>query len=92
MKGKIVIYIMVLILILWGIIFCIDYTKCSNLSMPVFVVPSKTADDGGTGMYYGLGYKVYVKKHISVENGEVIEKVEMYFLNKVISASISDKY
>ena len=92
MKRRIVVYVVAMLLILWTIIFVVDYNRCSNLLMPIFVLPIETYDDGGTGLYYGLGYKVYVKKYISAEYGSQIEKVEMYFFNKVIAAAITDRY
>lgn len=77
--------------ILWSSIFVIDYSRCNNLKMPIFVVSKETADDGGSGIYYGLGYKVRVKKYISANYGAQIESMEMYFVNKVIIASITDR-
>ena len=41
-----------LILVLWGIIFTIDYVKCSNFQEPIFVVAEKTADDDNTEVLY----------------------------------------
>lgn len=62
---KILIGVIVAIIILWGIIFFIDYSRCSNFKEPIFVVAGETADDGGSGTYYGLGYKVKMEKTIS---------------------------
>ena len=85
---KILIAIVLSIVVLWGIIFGIDYFRCANAKMPIFVVAGETADDGGSGTYYGLGYKVEVKKNISVGYGELIEKVEMYMFDKCIMGAI----
>lgn len=54
---KVIIGIVIALAILWIIIFAIDYNKCANLKMPIFVKSGETADDGGSGTYYGLGYK-----------------------------------
>jgi len=90
-KGvKILIGVIITLIILWGIVFAIDYLRCRNFKMPIFVVAGETADDGGSGIYHGLGYKVNVEKSISAEYGVQLEKVEMYFLNKVVAASIAD--
>lgn len=59
---KIVISIIVLLIVLWTVILFIDYSRCSHLKEPIFVVPTITADDGGSGTYYGLWYKVKIKK------------------------------
>jgi len=86
-----IILIIVTLIICWLIAFFIDYSRCNSLNMPMFVFSTETADDGVTGIYYGLGYKVKVKKYISAEYGTQIESIEMHFLGKVISASITDR-
>ena len=65
-------------------IFAIDYNRCTNLKMPIFVKAGQALDDSGSGTYYGLGYKVEVKKYLSAEYGSQLESVEMYFFNKCI--------
>lgn len=89
---KILIGVIITLILLWGIVFSVDFFRCRNFKMPIFVVAGKTADDGGSGIYYGLGYKVNVEKSISAEYGEQLEKVEMYFLNKFIAGAIADSY
>ena len=75
---KAVLKIVIILISLWVIIFAIDFMRCASFKMPIFVVPGETADDGGSGTYYGLGYKVEVKKNISPDYGGVLEKIEMY--------------
>ena len=87
---KTVISILGLILVLWGLIFTIDYVRCSRFLEPVFVIAGETADDGGSGVYYGLGYKVKVEKNISPENGPELVKVEMYMFDKFITGAIAN--
>ena len=87
---KILITIVLAIIILWCIIFGIDYFRCANCKMPIFVRAKETADDGGSGTYYGLGYKVKMEKNISVETGPVLVKVEMYMFDKFVTGAISD--
>lgn len=87
---NILIGIVITIIVLWGIIFCTDYVRCSNFKEPIFVIANETADDGGSGIYYGLGYKVKIEKTISAEYGPVLVKVEMYMLDKFITGAISD--
>lgn len=86
---KILISILGIILVLWGLIFTIDYVRCSHFREPVFVVAGQTADDGGSGTYYGLGYKVKVDKNISAEYGPELVKVEMYMFDKFITGAIA---
>ena len=87
---KVIIGIIILLIILWGIIFFIDYTKCAKLEMPIFVIARETADDGGSGTYYGLGYKVEVEKNLSAQYGAQITKIEMYIFNKFITGAITE--
>ena len=87
---KILISIIVVLIVLWGIIFFIDYSRCSNFKEPIFVVTRDTTDDGGSGIYYGLGYKVKIEKTISAEYGPTLVRVEMYMFDKFIAGAIAD--
>ena len=87
---KILISIIVVLIVLWEIIFFIDYSRCSNFKEPIFVVTRDTADDGGSGIYYGLGYKVKIEKTISAEYGLTLVRVEMYMFDKFIAGAIAD--
>jgi len=86
---KIVVSIIIILISLWVIIFFIDFMRCASFKMPIFVVAGETADDGGSGTYYGLGYKVEVKKHISADYGGQLEKIEMYMFDKFITGAIA---
>ena len=87
---KIVIRVVIVLIVLWGVIFAVDYSRCSNFKEPIFVVAGKTADDGGSGTYYGLGYKVNIQKTISAEYGPTLLKVEMYMFNTFIVGAVAD--
>ena len=87
---KIVISIIISLIVLWGVIFCIDYLRCSHFKEPIFVKAGATVDDGGSGTYYGLGYKVKIQKTISSEYGPMLVKVEMYMFNKFIVGAVAD--
>lgn len=82
--------IIITLIVLWGTIFFIDYLRCSNFKEPIFVVAGITADDGGSGIYYGLGYKVKIEKTMSVEYGPTLVRVEMYMFDKFIVGAIAD--
>ena len=88
-KIKVLIIILLFIILLWGVIFLVDYFRCLNVKMPIFVIPGETADNGGSGTYYGLGYSVGVEKNISAEYGDQIESVEMYIFDKCIAGGIN---
>lgn len=88
-KLKVLLIIVLSLILLWGVIFAIDYFRCSNLKMPIFVIPGETADDGGSGTYYGLGYSVEVEKNVSAEYGIQIESVKMYIFDKFVGGAIA---
>jgi len=60
-----------------------------SLREPIFVLDGETADDGGFGIYYGLGYTVKMEKHIDAEGGAVLDAVELRLLGKTVAASIT---
>ena len=86
-KLKIIIGILISILILWGIIFFVDYNRISHFKEPIFVIKGELLRDGGSYKGYGLGYKVEVKKTTSIEYGIQLEKVEMYMFDKFITGA-----
>lgn len=91
MKSRKVLFgIVIVIVVLWSIIFIIDYARCTNFKEPIFVISGETADDGGSGTYYGLGYRVEIEKNISSEYGLQLVKVEMYMFDKIITGAIAD--
>ena len=90
-KVKIILGIVITLLIIWGVIFIIDYNRCANLKEPIFVIKGEILRDGGSYNSYGLGYNVKVKKTTSVEYGIQLEKVEMYIFGKCIAGAIADQ-
>lgn len=45
----------------------IDYFRVHNAEKPIFTIPI-TADDGGSGIYYGLGYQIEIKGNFMPED------------------------
>lgn len=65
-KIKIVLIIIAIIVVLWSVIFGIDYSRVKSNKLPIFCIESAHVADGGTTIYTGLGYKVIsynVKKY-----------------------------
>ena len=58
---KVLIILLLVVLVAWGIIFGVDYKRCSNFKKPVFVIERN-------GKYYGLGYKVIIQKDSYFDN------------------------
>ncbi len=91
-KGiKIVMGIFIAIVVIWGIIFAIDYNRCSNMKEPIFVISRHENDLSIKSITYQcLGYRAQVVKNVSNEYGEQITKVEMYMFNKFITGAVAE--
>ena len=84
--SKVICITVAAIVVLWGAVFLTDYMRCGSLKEPVFAIET------GENQYTGLGYEVKVKRSNpnESENGKSnIISVEMWFLGKVVSASIT---
>ena len=86
MKKKLLIIIgvvIILLVLIYGIMFFIDYNKVLNCELPIFVTKS---DDNH---YNGLGYTVEVKYY---ENMNTIESLNMKMFGKTVAGIIQDIY
>ena len=88
MKKKLIVTLLAL-LALWSAAFAVDCRRCLSLREPIFVLAGETADDGGSGIYYGFGYTVKMEKHIDAEGGAVLDAVELRLLGKTVAAAIT---
>ena len=86
---KVIIGILIALIAIWCGIFTTDYVRVSSFREPVFAFAAATADDGGSGIYHGLGYKVKTEKRIDAEYGEVLVSVEMVVFGKTVAAAIT---
>lgn len=72
--------IILILILIWLIFFSIDYYRATNNKLPIFCTNLNNLIapmDGGTQIYFGLGYKVYsfhtwifdktTKKHINLK-------------------------
>lgn len=88
-SAKIALSVMSAAILIWTAAFVVDYSCALNLRKPVFVVAGETADDGGSGAYYGLGYTVNLDVYLDADYGLTVQSVEMRMFGRVIAASIS---
>ena len=59
MKSVIVVFIFVFIIISTFVIFgIIDYNRFLDDKTPIFIVEKTIMNDGGTTIYYGIGYQM----------------------------------
>lgn len=82
MKKKVLITIAVLLAV-WCVVFAVDYARCMDLQKPLFTVAS-TADDGGSGTYHGLGYRVEIEGHLDAEYGYAVKSTEIWLFGVVL--------
>ena len=59
-KRRIIIIVIILILLFIISMPIVDYIRSKNNKLPIFAVVVTTYKDGGSRVYLGLGYKVYV--------------------------------
>lgn len=74
-KFLIVLGIIAVFLIIYGVIFFIDFNNVSNSKLPIFVLKFDNEN------YYGLGYNVKVKYYKNTNN---IEKMDMFVFGKSV--------
>ncbi len=86
---KIIITIIAIAVLLWGSMFCTDYISCRKMQDPVFARATVTSDDGGSGLYKGLGYTIEIEKHIDPDFGVITDSVEMRLFGALVFAAIT---
>ena len=82
MKKKVLIIIgivIVLLVVIYGIIFFVDYNNVSNGKLPIFAIKSDTEN------YHGLGYTVNVKYYNDTND---IETINMSAFGKTIAGAV----
>ena len=60
-KRRTILTVCIVLLAVWALLFAIDTLSVVNWKKPIFAVCFGGADDGGSGGYYGLGYRFEIK-------------------------------
>jgi len=81
---KVLLRILCILIICWLAMFMTDFIRSRTLHPPIFAYQLTSADDGGSGTYQGLGYKVEVKKYMDINFGAKTAYVKMCIFGKVI--------
>ena len=55
-KRRTILTVCAVLLAVWVLLSAVDTAAVLNWKKPVFAVCLRGADDGGSGMYFGLGY------------------------------------
>lgn len=75
-----IIGIIAILVIVWSILFIIDYLRVSNDTSPIFCISiGASFDDGGSNELYGLFYKV--NKYVYMKDGTVKYEIGTWFMN-----------
>lgn len=75
--------VIVLLIIIYGIIFFVDYNNVSKGKLPIFAIKSDTQN------YEGLGYSIKVRYYKDTSN---IEKIEMFAFGKTVAGAVINYY
>ena len=78
------------ILLLCAVFFVTDYCRTLRLKTPVFAKASVLADDGGSGTYRGIFYRVAVEM-CDTGSGAAIEEVTMHVGSRMVAASVAEQ-
>jgi hypothetical protein len=83
-KVVVLLSIIVAIILLSCTFFIIDNERVYNNELPIFCITGESYLDGGTTVYYGIGYKVIVFHSI------IDSKTQTYFTEKKIGSWFMD--
>lgn len=75
--------VIVLMLVIYGIIFFVDYNNVSNGKLPIFAIKSDSQN------YKGLGYSIKVRYYKDTTN---IEKIEIFAFGKTVAGAVISYY
>lgn len=84
--------VIVIILVIWAVIITMDYRRvCHGFEKPIFAISKNTADDGGSGIYRGLGYSFEIKGYFMPEDElPGVTHADFYLLGRHVKEAIRD--
>ncbi len=93
MKKKIIKIVSITIavfLVLWIIAGTVDFLRVKSFERPLFI-STQTTDDGGSGMYYGVGYSFEIEGNFMPEDElPGVTHYKYYLFGNLISEEIRD--
>jgi hypothetical protein len=88
---KTVIVTICVLLLLWLAIGVVDLFRVKSFEKPLFTLKAETADDGGSGMYYGLRYSFEIKGNFMPEDElPGVTQYKYYIFNNLVLEGIRD--
>ena len=86
-KRKHILTLFLLLLLLWGTMFAIDVWQVAHWEKPSFAQAYITADDGGSGVYQGLGYGFNLRGNFLPEDVLYgVQEYEILLFGRIIFA------
>lgn len=84
--------IILILLVIWSMITVTDYRRvCHSFEKPIFCIGTKTQDDGGSGIYQGLGYSFDIKGNFMPEDEfPGVTYARFYLFGNMLKESVRD--
>jgi hypothetical protein len=92
MKTKRILAILLTIVLLWAAVVLSEYRQvCHNFNRPNFTIPIRTVDDGGSGVYAGLGYSFVIKGNFMPEDEfPGVTQAKFYMFGKLAKEAVRE--
>ncbi|NLG32084.1 MAG: hypothetical protein GX550_01015 [Syntrophomonadaceae bacterium] len=92
MKPNRIFIILLTIFLLWAAVVFSDYRQvCHNFNRPSFTIPIKTVDDGGSGLYAGLGYSFDIKGNFMPEDEfPGVTQAKFHMFGKLVKEAVRE--
>ncbi|MBQ3615693.1 MAG: hypothetical protein II993_06840, partial [Anaerotignum sp.] len=58
----------IFVFLLWFALAATDLLRLNSFEMPIFARPTETFDDGGSGTYKGLGWRIELEGNFMPED------------------------
>lgn len=83
--------IFIFFFLLWFAAMATDLLRLNDFEKPIFARPTVTADDGGSGTYEGLGWRIELKGNFMPEEElPGVTQFEFYLFDDMVHAGIRD--
>ncbi len=80
------------LLFIWIILFRVDYVRViKNFEKPFFSFQTETQDDGGSGLYHGVGYTYYIKGNfMPLDEFPGVTQYQLFLFGHEIKSGLRD--
>ena len=83
--------IFIFFFLLWFVAMATDLIRVHSFEKPIFARPTVTADDGGSGTYKGLGWRIELEGNFMPEEElPGVTQFEFYLFDDMVHAGIRD--